>query len=111
MTTARDLAERLQGTCDHLDMDDHPGFTAADWAQLDSLVFCCEGCGWWFEVGEESEVAAGYCDGCYPTCENCGGDPDECGCDEPEEEEPCPRDRDYDHCCGYPDDCTEEGED
>lgn len=26
-------------------------------AELDQLIFCCEGCNWWFEMGEMGEMA------------------------------------------------------
>lgn len=56
--TAEDIAYELQGTCSSLlgvleqyDMEgaeNDDAFTAT----LDSLVFECEGCSWWFEISE-----------------------------------------------------------
>lgn len=55
---AVEIAHALQGSCDSLQgqleirdwdgLDDDDEFCAV----LDSLVFECEGCNWWFEISE-----------------------------------------------------------
>lgn len=65
MSRASDLAERLMGTCDNLDMDEHEDFGAEEWAEFDSLVFCCSACGWWCEAGEMQDDGES-CSDCAP---------------------------------------------
>jgi hypothetical protein len=55
------IANELRGTCDALyaalerhdaeGMDNDRDFCA----RLDALVFCCEGCDWWFEQSEMAQ--------------------------------------------------------
>ena len=53
-TRANAIAEALCGSCDTL--EEHT--TEAErndealLAELDSIVFCCDQCGWWCDVGE-----------------------------------------------------------
>lgn len=53
---ARTAADRLQGSCSHLahlgDEFEEAENNLVFCATLDSLVFCCTGCDWWFEQGE-----------------------------------------------------------
>lgn len=59
--TVEQIAEELRGTCNSLqrvleqnDMDgadDDMSFCLA----LDAIVFCCESCEWWHEIGEMGE--------------------------------------------------------
>ena len=50
MGRANDAAAQLVGTCEGApDMDD---WTKEELLEFDSLVFECEGCGWWYDVGE-----------------------------------------------------------
>lgn len=44
-----DLADRLIGSCESLDLDD---LTMDEAFELDDLARCCEGCGWWVEAFE-----------------------------------------------------------
>ena len=56
---AHQAAEQLQGSCRHIidlgpefeAIEDNPQFCNA----LDQLVFCCDGCNWWFEISEMAE--------------------------------------------------------
>lgn len=65
---AHDAAERLQGTCKSLAdlgpefeaIEDNPKFCA----ELDQLVFCCDGCNWWCELNEMAEGADWKCEDC-----------------------------------------------
>jgi hypothetical protein len=55
---AERVAKRLEGTSDslirvfeQLDLDEGLENNSEFCARLDSLVFCCSVCDWWFEVG------------------------------------------------------------
>lgn len=74
---AEEIAHDLNGTCQSLTtalegrewdgLDTNDEFTAV----LDSLVFECEGCSWWFEVSEMCpEHDAWKCEDCCPACED-----------------------------------------
>ena len=63
MSRATDLAERLMGTCDDGGAD-LEALSVAELAELDDLVFRCEGCGWWCEAGEACENPDGGGDLC-----------------------------------------------
>lgn len=72
MTTPHEIANYLTGTCttlnealtvhnaEHLESNDK--FCS----QLDAMVFCCEACGYWRDVGEMSDNVEYYCDECEP---------------------------------------------
>jgi hypothetical protein len=56
--TSEDIAYELQGTCMSLaailerhEMEDAELDSEFCYG-IDSLVFCCEGCEWWFEISE-----------------------------------------------------------
>jgi len=61
----RDLADSLRGSCRLLDdeerdlVDEAPEF-------FDTLVFCCEECGWWCGEDEYGRKDM-HCDECSPT--------------------------------------------
>lgn len=67
------LADTLQGTCMSLEAGlEQLGLgeelSVADAQYLDSLVFLCDGCSWWCEVGEANENPDGggdLCDDCH----------------------------------------------
>lgn len=69
-TTVRNVAYELQGTCQSLhevlerfDMDD-ADMESAFCAELDSLVFECTCCNWWYETSEMSEYTDWQCKEC-----------------------------------------------
>lgn len=66
----RKIIDDLQGTCQSLDdacstqnicFND---LTIEELEVLDSEIFKCETCGWWYEISEESEET-GKCDNCF----------------------------------------------
>ena len=69
--TIRQIAEDLQGTCrsmeDVLDWYgfEHTDLNAYDWLNLVKIVRNCDGCGWWYEVGEMKEKDHEF------FCQNC----------------------------------------
>lgn len=63
-----EVVNYLQGSCQ--DMDDvateeernDPEFCRA----VDDHIFCCDTCGWWCEIGEQSEAEDDQiCDDCF----------------------------------------------
>lgn len=69
--TAEDIAYDLQGTCYSLsevlaEYDaEELEFNLAFCDRLDSIVFCCESCNWWFEISEMcSEHDVWKCEDC-----------------------------------------------
>lgn len=67
-----DLCAHLRGSCGSLDgsLISHFGIeeddlTIEDSRALDDRLFCCDGCGWWCEAGDEA--ADGYCEECTDT--------------------------------------------
>lgn len=70
MKTVEEIANELQGTCQHLGtvlerhdmdgMDENMDFCLA----LDNLVFCCD---WWFEISECADEghSHGICFECF----------------------------------------------
>lgn len=58
MTIAQQVSARLNGTCKSLheiledigqeELSNNSEFCA----ELDSLIFCCECCGWWYDIDE-----------------------------------------------------------
>lgn len=53
-----ELAERLEGTCESIG-DEQDDWSTDELSAFDDLVFCCTGCGWWFEVGEAVDTNDG----------------------------------------------------
>lgn len=80
------IAEDLQGTgklldqaiCDITDEEAEGLDEIENWQALcdrvDQLVFLCEGCGWWCEVGDYAEIQENP-NG--DVCSNCGPDEEE----------------------------------
>ncbi len=65
------IVESLQGTCDSLSeyRDEYleQGFDEDELVtQVDSIIFECGDCGWWYEVGKMSDEISDDC-----ICENC----------------------------------------
>ena len=52
--------DELNGTCDYVDLDE---WSSEDLQVLDEQIFQCDTCGWWCEVGEESEEPS-ICNDC-----------------------------------------------
>jgi hypothetical protein len=63
--TPAELAERLIGTCEHVDIEDELGTDVKVLTEFDSLVFLCEGCGWWCGMEEANDAHGGF------VCEEC----------------------------------------
>lgn len=66
-----ELAYDLQGTCQSLEeavqkTDRKAELTTADCGALDQLVFLCNQCSWWDELGQESIREPGVCIDCEP---------------------------------------------
>lgn len=64
MSKARDLADKLIGTCEsaviHEEMD-----TDAEIAEFDELAFLCEQCDWWCSTDElNNDGPINLCDDC-----------------------------------------------
>lgn len=76
-----ELIHSLQGTCQTIDevlllMVDCEGMTENDLTEADhnainSEIFRCEQCSWWYELADAStnEDYEGYCEGCGPDLE------------------------------------------
>lgn len=66
--TALELAsivDDLRGTCKSLeDVVDPASLTLADHYTISNEIFCCDTCGWWCEVSEESTTEPGSCLDC-----------------------------------------------
>ena len=61
MSRATELAKELEGTCmNYPETDD---WTTQELEELDSLVFECMICGWWFDTMDEVEEQT--CSDCY----------------------------------------------
>lgn len=67
---ADEIAYELQGTCkslgeilEYYEMEDAEN-DMTFCAQLDQSVFCCEQCGWWFEISEMAEDDTWRCEEC-----------------------------------------------
>ena len=65
---AHQAAERLQGSSLTI-ASLGPEFEALEndsafCAELDQIVFCCEGCNWWFEQYEMAEGDGWLCESC-----------------------------------------------
>lgn len=67
-----DIIEDLRGTCQTLNvvLEKHEAEELEDDKQfleeLDNTVFCCECCGWWYEIWEMSDSHSWECVDCYP---------------------------------------------
>ena len=60
---AHEVADGLIGTCQSLEnvaTDDEIN-DLVFCAELDTLCFCCETCGWWFSIGEDHDGRCGEC--------------------------------------------------
>lgn len=70
-------ADRLIGQCleDYVQVFEEMGIeeTQENCEELDTLAFCCAGCGWWCEAGEANENP----DGDGDLCDDCKEDDDE----------------------------------
>lgn len=69
----RRIAENLEGSCQSLDAAlDRENLTQGsleqeDRDQLDDMVFCCDGCGWWHGTDERDTIEAedgDFCGSC-----------------------------------------------
>lgn len=67
-TRAQEVIDALQGTCgslsDHATDDEcnDPAFCT----EVDDQLFCCDACGWWCEIGEQStDESAQICEDCF----------------------------------------------
>jgi hypothetical protein len=69
------IQQALEGACDTLEgalEECYPGMsetdmTIEDHEALDQLIFCCEECGWWYEISENAETdddSEMICQGC-----------------------------------------------
>jgi hypothetical protein len=63
------LISELRGSVDSIDdrLPDGMGFedlTTEDTQAIDSEIFCCEQCGWWCEVADQSENNDAICVDC-----------------------------------------------
>jgi hypothetical protein len=68
----RSIIDDLQGTCKSLTeaCENHNlDFDELDFDELDELdqnIFCCDSCGWWYEISEEAEAEYGqFCENCF----------------------------------------------
>lgn len=65
---AEDAANRLLGSClslhdlgsEYEELENNEAFCA----RLDELVFCCEGCAWWFEASDNKGTDELMCEDC-----------------------------------------------
>lgn len=57
-TRVEELAEHLQGSCESIG-DEQDDWSEEELTEFDNLVFCCDGCGWWFEAGEAVDTDDG----------------------------------------------------
>ena len=60
MSRVQEEVDRLMGTC--MIYPETEGWTTEEFREFDDLIFECERCGWWYEIGEECEQ--GMCEGC-----------------------------------------------
>ncbi len=62
MARIDDLVYHLQGTCISLEEAcadlgfDREDLTMKELEELDNCLFECDNCGWWYDVGERSDV-------------------------------------------------------
>lgn len=63
------LVSGLLGTCNSIG-DEQDDWTQEELLDFDDAIFCCEGCGWWFETSQMAE-------GPELLCDNCAEDPEE----------------------------------
>lgn len=61
MSRVTDLAQELSGTC--MNYPETEDWTTQELRELDSLVFECMICGWWFDIEDEAEEQT--CCDCY----------------------------------------------
>ena len=59
-----DIAEDLRGTCQDINEEKFGELDSGDLAEIDSLVFECEQCGWWCGTDEMSSDIDQVCDEC-----------------------------------------------
>jgi hypothetical protein len=60
----RELAESVIGTCNNI-VDELEELTLEESYTFDSLVFCCDGCGWWCGTEELNNLTdEELCDQC-----------------------------------------------
>lgn len=50
MSNIKQVIDELKGTCNNIDLAD---FTIEELEKLDSEIFECSICGWWFNIDEE----------------------------------------------------------
>lgn len=67
-----EVASDLQGTCKSLDDFATPEeANDVDFCRaIDDIVFCCDECGWWCDVGEQSHDKGEVCTDCNPDSED-----------------------------------------
>jgi hypothetical protein len=64
----------INGTCEDLNnfLEDHESEDLIDHTpfleHLDSEIFCCAGCGWWYDISDMSDNEEAQ----EPICNNCG---------------------------------------
>ncbi len=59
MTKIQEEIDRLQGSCDNLDIED---WSQEQLEELDSQIALCDCCGWWVESTELDDE--GICEDC-----------------------------------------------
>lgn len=57
------VVEDLQGSCDSFDPTE---YSDDDLEYLDSVIFNCNTCGWWYDIGDLSETCSDEL-----TCQDC----------------------------------------
>lgn len=61
----KEIADRLRGTTGYNGhIDDIEDLTTEECKELDSMVFCCEGCNWWCDAEECNEDDGWFCNEC-----------------------------------------------
>ena len=65
---AQSVADQLIGTCDS-GTELLEELSQAELEELDMLAFCCNECGWWWEISEMADMEEGeeeICNECRP---------------------------------------------
>lgn len=63
MTRAEAAADQLIGTCDS-GTELLEELSQEELEEFDQLAFCCDTCGWWYEISEMSDEADEVCRTC-----------------------------------------------
>ncbi len=64
--TVNEIANKLIGTASNDFLDERDAFTKEQAEEFDSIVFCCDQCGWWFSTDELNydDTGSMICDEC-----------------------------------------------